>query len=142
MTYWAETRHRSLIQDSTSMMWKFNVFEKFGFWRVEKSDRHKSSTRKGIDNFFLKIKNATRLMLESTEIKNAFVRIFYFDAFFISKSSFLNLEHYFEWYLAVKGCYERLKLSISTFWTWSRLKNLDFNSFQNFVDKCIFYSEK
>ena len=44
------------------MVLKLSLLEKFIFWRFEISDRHNSSIRHGIQIFFSKIKNSTRLM--------------------------------------------------------------------------------
>ena len=44
------------------MVLKLSLLEKLIFWRFEISDRHNSSIRHGIQIFFSKIKNSTRLM--------------------------------------------------------------------------------
>ena len=59
--------------------------------------------------------------IHSVEIKNGFVRIFYFDAFFISKSTFLYFLTYFDCFLAVKWRDKGFQSQIGIFWTLKHL---------------------
>ena len=62
-----------------------------------------------------------RRILHSVQIKNAFVCIFYFDAFFISKSTFLDFLTYFDCFLTVKWPDQGLETRMGNFWTLKHL---------------------